>query len=179
MKQLLTFVTISLALVARAEDQKTPSNGIEENTPTHEGVWKPIAAVLGGQRLPEEAVKAITLKITGDQYEVTVEGENESDKGTCILDTTTTPKRMTIKSTEGPNRGKTFLAIYEMKDDVSMRVCYDLSGKEFPTEFKAPPGTRFSKRSEGPWPTTRSAQVRLSRPQAIAVGAKLPGTYRL
>jgi hypothetical protein len=48
---------------------------------------------------------------------------------------------MTIKSNEGPNKGKTFLAIFEMKDAVSMRVCYDLSGKSFPAEFKAPTGT--------------------------------------
>ncbi len=104
-------------------------------------VWKPIAAVLGGVRLPDDAVRAITLKVTGGNYEVTIEGEKEPDKGTITLDTTTTPKRMTIKSTNGPNRGKTFLAIYEMKDAVSMRVCYDLSGKEFPMEFKAPQGT--------------------------------------
>jgi uncharacterized protein (TIGR03067 family) len=50
---------------------------------------------------------------------------------------------MTIKSTEGPNRGKTFLAIYEMKDAGSMRVCYDMSGTEFPKEFKAPKGTQL------------------------------------
>ena len=49
---------------------------------------------------------------------------------------------MTIKSEEGPNKGKTFLAIYEMKDEVSMRVCYDPSGKEFPTEFKPPTGSK-------------------------------------
>jgi uncharacterized protein (TIGR03067 family) len=113
------------------------------DTYPRDGVWKPIAAVLGGLRLPDEAVKAITLKISGDKYEVTVEGENHSDKGTCTVDTTSTPHRMTIKSEEGPNKGKTFLAIYEMKDEVSMRVCYDLSGKEFPTEFKAPAGTQM------------------------------------
>jgi len=114
---------------------------LAEDPYPRDGVWKPIAAVLGGTRLPDEAVKAITLKITGEKYEVTIEGENHSDKGTCTVDSTTTPRRMTIKSEEGPNKGKTFLAIYEMKDEVSMRVCYDLSGKEFPTEFKAPPGT--------------------------------------
>jgi hypothetical protein len=43
----------------------------------------------------------------------------------------------------------------------------------------SPPGTRFSSRSEEPWPTTRRAQVRLSWPQATAVGAKLPAVYRL
>jgi uncharacterized protein (TIGR03067 family) len=108
----------------------------------HEGVWKPIAAVLAGQRLPPEVLKTITLKITGERYEVTVEGEG-TDKGACTLDTTTTPKRMTIKGAEGPNRGKTFLAIYEMKDARSLRICYDLSGKAFPEAFKAPKGTQL------------------------------------
>jgi len=107
-----------------------------------DGVWKPIAAVLGGVPLPEGAVKAITLKVTDGRYEVTIEGEGP-DKGTCTLDTTTTPKRMTIIGTDGPNQGKTILAIYEMKDAVSMRVCYDLSGTEFPKEFKAPKGSQL------------------------------------
>ena len=30
-----------------------------------------------------------------------------------------------------------------MKDENSLRVCYDLSGKEFPTEFRAPKGTQL------------------------------------
>ena len=34
---------------------------------------------------------------------------------------------MTITGTEGPNRGKTFPAIYELKDD-TLRICDDLSG---------------------------------------------------
>ena len=68
---------------------------------------------------------------------------NADDKGTCMLDTNSSPKRMIIKSAEGPNRGKTFLAIYEMKDARSMRVCYDLSGAAFPTEFKAPKDTKL------------------------------------
>jgi uncharacterized protein (TIGR03067 family) len=158
MKHLLIAVmTVSLAIPARAEEKgasakpekSTPSadksGEPKPAVPTQEGVWKPIAAVLGGVRLPDPALKAITLKVTGENYEVTIEGEGEkekeSDKGTCTLDTTTSPKRMTIKGTDGPNRGKTILAIYEMKDAVSMRVCYDLSGKEFPKEFKAPKGT--------------------------------------
>lgn len=137
MRQLLTllFVTV-LPFSLCAADKPTNANAT-----AHEGTWKPIAAVLGGVRLPDEALKAITLKITGDKYEVTVAGEPHADKGTCTLDTSTTPKRMTIKSTEGPNKGKTFLAIYEMKDAGSLRVCYDMSGTEFPKEFKAPKGT--------------------------------------
>jgi uncharacterized protein (TIGR03067 family) len=106
-----------------------------------DGAWRPIAAVLGGVRLPDAALQAITLKVNGTNYEVTVTGEKEPDRGTCTLDPNTTPKRMTIKSTSGPNQGKTFLAIYEMKSAGALRVCYDLSGTDFPKEFKAPKDT--------------------------------------
>ena len=104
----------------------------------YDGIWKPKGAMLGGVLLPPPALKAITLRIDKDKYEVTVDGEDHSDMGTFTLDETTTPKRMTIKSTAGPNKGKTFLAIYEIKNADAMRVCYDLSGKAFPKEFKAP-----------------------------------------
>ncbi len=145
--------TLSLLTAARAEPPVAPSGPLTSSSDTattdktmadadrQQGVWKPIAAIIGGAYLPPPALKATTLSIKGMNYEVTVEGEDHSDKGTFTLDTTTTPKRMTIKSTAGPNKGKTILAIYEMKNEVSMRVCYDLSGKEFPKEFKAPRGT--------------------------------------
>ena len=110
---------------------------------THDGVWKPVTAVMSGVPLPAPVLKIITLKISGENYEVRVEGEEEADQGTCALDTSTTPKRMTIKSTAGPNRGKTMLAIYEMTDAQTLRVCYDLSGKDFPKEFQAPKDSLF------------------------------------
>jgi uncharacterized protein (TIGR03067 family) len=152
MKHLLILVmAASLCFSVSAADKETsakpadakPGQTAPADAKALDGVWKPIAAVLGGVRLEEAILKAITLKITGVKYEVTVAGEKESDKGTCTLDTSTTPKRMTIKSTEGPNRGKKFLAIYEMKDAGSLRVCYDLSGTDFPKEFNAPKGTQL------------------------------------
>lgn len=137
---LMIVLAVSQALFAGAADTGNPAKA-ELQTP--EGNWKPIAAVLGGARLPQTALDAITLKITGTNYEVTVAGEKEPDRGTSTLYKSTTPMRMTITSTNGPNRGQTFLAIYEMKDNRSLRVCYDLSGTAFPKEFKAPKGTRL------------------------------------
>lgn len=135
-------LAIMLAFTSRADD-KQATGEVKADSMTQEGVWKPIAAVMGGARLPEAELKAITLKITGGNYEVTVAGEDHADQGTCTLATSTSPKRMTIKSTGGPNKGTTFLAIYEMKDAGSMRICYDLSGTAFPQEFKAPKGTQL------------------------------------
>jgi uncharacterized protein (TIGR03067 family) len=132
--------TAAVAFIANAADKSANS---KSGVYPQDGVWKPIAAVLGGAKLPQSALDAITLTISGTNYEVTVAGEKEPDKGTRILDESTTPKRITLKSTSGPNKGKTFLGIYEMKDANSMRVCYDLSGTEFPKEFKALKGTQL------------------------------------
>lgn len=110
------------------------------------GKWTPIAAVIGGIKLPADELKKITLTLSGDTYEVAVLGEDHVDKGTVTRDTTTTPKRLTIKSHEGPNKGKTFLAIYEIKTVNGVdayRVCYDLSGTAFPTEFKSVKGSQL------------------------------------
>ena len=86
----------------------------------------------------------ITLTIKDGAYEVIVDGEPHADKGTVSLDTSVTPKRMTIQGVEGPNKGKTILAIYEMgqtENGDTFRVCYDLSGKAFPTDFNSPKGS--------------------------------------
>lgn len=48
-----------------------------------------------------------------------------------------------IRFRSTPNKGKTFLSIFEVKSVNAMRVCYDLSGKEFPKEFKAPRDTEL------------------------------------
>ncbi len=101
-----------------------------------QGTWKPTVGQLGGEAMPPEALKGVTLKIMGSAYEVVVEGEGP-DKGTFTLDAAASPKTLTIKSEEGPNKGKTILAIYEIIGD-TMRACYDISGDKRPTEFKSP-----------------------------------------
>src|SRR5688500_15941731 len=106
MKSLVALIAALAAVVSNAADSPASPQPLD-------GTWKPIAAVLGGVRIPDAALKSITLTITGDAYVVTVEGEREPDRGTSTLDITTTPKRMTIKSLEGPNKGKIFYAIYE------------------------------------------------------------------
>ena len=73
-----------------------------------------------------------------DKYAITV-GESPFDKGTIRIDPAAKPKTMDILGTDGPNQGKTFLAIYELNGD-TLRVCYDLTGKVRPTEFKTRKG---------------------------------------
>ena len=64
------------------------------------------------------------------------------DRGTYTIDSNTKPKSMSVTGTEGPNIGKTFPAIYELKGD-TLRICYDLSGEKHPTEFKSVAATKL------------------------------------
>ena len=105
-----------------------------------QGNWKPIKAELGGQPMADDVVKSISLKLENGKYEVFV--GDKPDKGTYTMDAATKPKSMTITGTEGPNRGKTFPAIYELNGD-TLRICYDLSGAKRPTEFKTVAGTKL------------------------------------
>lgn len=105
-----------------------------------QGTWVPESAELAGQEFPAEIRKSITLVIDGDKYKVTV--GKLVDEGTATRDSSKNPRTMTITGTNGPNKGKTFLAIYELKED-TMKICYDLSGKEYPKEFKTKPDTQL------------------------------------
>src|ERR1017187_1379888 len=104
-----------------------------------QGSWTPAKADLGGQPMPDAVLKSISLKLDNGKYEVFV--GDKPDKGTYTLDSTSKPKSITIAGTEGPNKGKTFPAIYELKGD-PLRICYDLSGAKRPTEFKTIAGTK-------------------------------------
>src|ERR1022692_2131450 len=105
-----------------------------------QGNWKPVKAQLAGQPMNDTVLKSISLKLDNGKYEVFV--GSEPDRGTYTLDSATKPKSMDITGTDGPNNGRTFPAIYELKGD-TLRICYDLSGAKRPTEFKSIAGTQL------------------------------------
>jgi uncharacterized protein (TIGR03067 family) len=105
-----------------------------------DGTWLPASAALAGKMFPDEVRKSIKLVIKDDNYTATV-GE-QREEGTFKVMASATPKAMDITPTTGPNKGKKILAIYEHKGD-TLRVCYDLSGKNRPTEFKTSEGTQL------------------------------------
>ena len=126
-------LTVAASLTAFAADPPEDAKAVQ-------GSWAPTKADLGGQPMTETVLKSISLKLDHGKYEVSVGGQ--PDKGTYTLDSTSKPKSMTITGTEGPNQGKTFPAIYELKGD-TLRICYDLSGVKRPAEFKSIPGTKL------------------------------------
>lgn len=116
------------------KDKSTTEQASMKTIP-YEGSWKAVAATVAGNAFPSAVTDTISLQLAAANYEVNVGGK--LDKGTCALDRSVTPWRMTIKGTEGPNAGKTMLAIFEIPKDDELRICYDLKGTAFPTAFES------------------------------------------
>ena len=133
--KLLVLGVIALMLTAttQAGDDKADSKALE-------GTWSLSSAVMAGKPFPEQLIKTMSLTMKDGRYTVMV-GQGK-DEGTAKLDSSKTPKTMEITGTDGPNKGKTFLAIYKIDGD-SLTICYDLSGKAYPTEFKSMPDTKL------------------------------------
>ena len=135
MKNLLSvvfiFAVVTRVLAADPHDNKSLR-----------GDWIPVKAELGGQPMSDEVLKSISMTLGEGTYHVDVAGN--PDKGTYELDSSTTPTSMTIKGTEGPNKGRVIPAIYEIKGQ-TLRICYDLAreGAKRPKAFKSDPGTRL------------------------------------
>ena len=119
-------VVLALCPAARADDFKDLK-----------GTWKVEKAVFMGN---DSTALFGTAVLTIDEGKYTVAFGGMEDKGTLKLDAGKSPKQMTITSTEGTNKDKTFRAIYEVTGD-TLKVCYELEGKEPPAKFESKEGT--------------------------------------
>lgn len=77
--------------------------------------------------------KDVTLVIDGDRYTATI--GDMTDKGMLSVDSAKKPKTMDIKGTEGVNKGRTYLCIYELKDG-KLTICYSLDEAKRPERFE-------------------------------------------
>src|SRR5689334_21791018 len=133
MKVILCSCLILSATLTAFAGEETADRKSADDKKAIQGDWVPVKAELAGQPMPDAVLKTISLKLTKNEYDVLVAGK--PDKGTWTVHPAAKPKSMKIVGVEGPNKGKTFPAIYELSGD-TLRVCYDLSGAKLPTEFK-------------------------------------------
>ena len=133
-------ISLALAGLLTAFAAGAPDDAKPDDAKAVQGLWRPIKAELGGKPVPAAVLKTISLKLEDGKYEVLA--GDVADRGTYALDATSKPKSITVAGTEGPNDGKTYPAIYDLKGD-TLRICYDLSGEKRPTEFKTVAGTQL------------------------------------
>jgi uncharacterized protein (TIGR03067 family) len=102
-----------------------------------EGTWICVSMEVGGQKIPEDKVKKQGTKmvIKGDRWTL---GDNEdSGEMTCKIDPSKKPKALDTKE----EKGKTSLAIYELKGD-RLKLCdAGHADRERPTDFVTEAGT--------------------------------------
>jgi uncharacterized protein (TIGR03067 family) len=70
--------------------------------------------------------------VSGDKYTLTAGKETEA--GTLKLDETKTPKTVDSLMTEGKDKGKTQLGLYEQSGD-ELKLCFAEPGKPRPNGF--------------------------------------------
>lgn len=96
------------------------------------GTWIAESFEIEGADMTEN-FKNLTLTIDGKNYTVTV-GELK-DVGTLKIDSSKTPKTMDVTGTEGTNKGRTYVCIYELKDG-KLTICYSMDDKNRPAKFE-------------------------------------------
>jgi uncharacterized protein (TIGR03067 family) len=99
------------------------------------GRWVITAGWLGGVPLPDVAFHDLTLRLHDGSFALGV------DHGRFTIDVANSPATMDVLIVRGPNSGRFIPAIFEQLDS-RLRICFDLSGRDRPTAFAAPAGTR-------------------------------------
>jgi uncharacterized protein (TIGR03067 family) len=123
----------------RREASDTPNGNPSMNELKKlQGTWRMLTLEMDGAPMPASAVAGAKIIVEGDQF--TTSGMGATYKGTMTIDATKTPKTLDMAFTEGPERGNTSLAIYEVNGD-SWKICLGLTGKERPKAFSTAPGS--------------------------------------
>jgi uncharacterized protein (TIGR03067 family) len=108
---------------------------LEKEVKKFQGTWTIESSVTGGKELTADELKGFILTFEGDKHTLK-KGDDVFQVGTQKIDPSKSPKTIDVTMTEGPNKGKVMLGIYEIDAD-TLKVCFDPQGKKRPTEFKS------------------------------------------
>src|SRR5262245_57159820 len=109
------FCVVAAALLVAAEDAKKDLDKIQ-------GTWHVVSVENDGAKRPDEVAKDMKMVIKGDKYTFTAGDMTES--GTIKLDPSKKPATIDISITEGDDKGKTQLGIYQIEGD-TFKICVD------------------------------------------------------
>ena len=124
-------VTCGFAWATAAGDEKTDLDKFQ-------GSWVSTEYVVDGKPWGERELRTLKLTVKGNVSTFTA-GDKVSH-GEYKLNAGKSPKELDILLTDGPDRGKVMLAIYEATGD-RMRICLGTPGaKERPKEFASKAG---------------------------------------
>jgi uncharacterized protein (TIGR03067 family) len=105
------------------------------------GTWVVVSAVRDGNKLSYDQIEGVRFTIKETGKVLVKKGEKVLFEGTIKVDPTKTPKTEDATQTsEGENKGKTTLSIYEIEGD-TLKICSAEPEKDRPAEFFSKPGS--------------------------------------
>jgi len=105
------------------------------------GTWTVVSAERDGKKLTDEQIKGVSLTIDGTGKVSVKRGDQLIFEGTIRIDPAKKPKTADgTQTSDGENKGKTTLSIYEVEGD-TLRICSAEPGKDRPTEFATKSGS--------------------------------------
>jgi uncharacterized protein (TIGR03067 family) len=132
-------------LAASAAAQSSPEQATSTIAEDHEklqGTWKMERATFNGQTV----MKDIRWVFDGDHMTIVSEGKYENGmRSEFQLGAGDSPNTILIKYLDNPLAyqgvtGGSYTGIYKLSGD-KLRVCYDMTGRQYPKNFDAPKGT--------------------------------------
>jgi uncharacterized protein (TIGR03067 family) len=132
MRTTVVLVAVCLSLGADPE-------AVKKDMAQLEGEWSMVSGQRDGQSLPDSLVKGSKRVAKAGETTVTIDGRTFL-QAKFTIDPTQKPKAIDYTLTDGPNKGKTQLGIYEL-DGETVKFCFAMPGKERPTDFTAKEGS--------------------------------------
>ncbi len=132
--RLLTLVLLSCWLVGCGVPHAADSL---EDAKRWQGTWRLVSCTYDGA--PQMA--DMQWVVDGDHYNIRLNRQLGPDPYTFKLDTSQKHIDVTHHETPKGTYGGKVTGIYEISGD-SLRVCYDLTGRQYPTSFDAARGSR-------------------------------------
>ena len=101
-----------------------------------EGAWVPIAASVSGKELLVAELRVKYLVLDGHDYNIIDRSNQIVDRGEYLVNDSAKPSTIDIVGRDGPNAGRSLLAIFELQDN-RLTVCYNLEGQNRPANMQA------------------------------------------
>jgi len=134
MRLCVSFVAVLFLLGADA-----PADAVKKDMTLLEGDWSLVSGERDGQTIPEEFVKTGKRSVKDAETSVII-NDMVVMKAKFKIDPIKKPKTIDYAVTDGPEKGKTVLGIYELDGD-TVKFCFSAPDKERPSEFTAKEGS--------------------------------------
>jgi uncharacterized protein (TIGR03067 family) len=108
-----------------------------------QGTWVMVSGELGGKKATDEHVSRSKVTYNGNKGVIVVANQHPDtiEFDVVKIDPTKNPKEMHVIRKNGPNAGKTLIAIYEFEGNDQYKFAFDPSGAATLKEFATKEGT--------------------------------------